>query len=77
MEGSKKDRLDLIKLKQHLKKTDLPSSLSSSSLEEFYSSKAQGEHPKVKSQDATIKDICQNIGMKVTKQQETQVMDIL
>lgn len=70
MEGSKKDKLDLIKLKQHLNKTDLPSSLSSSSLEEFYSTKVDDENHKSKYQEATIKEICRNIGMKVTKQQE-------
>ena len=71
MEGSKKDKLDLIKLKQHLNKTDLPSSLSSSSLEEFYSNKVVNDKnhksSNFKEKEATIKEICRNIGMKVTK----------
>ena len=71
MEGNRKDKLDLIRLKQYLNKTKTVTILSDSS-EEDGSFRKQKEEP-----ESTVKDICKSIGIKVTKQQENQVFEFL
>jgi hypothetical protein len=66
-----RDRLDLVTFKKHFNKDNSHSSVSSDS---FDNSEDMNE---ANEKEYSVRGICKNIGIKITKQQEIQVQDIL